>query len=770
MLAGELAKISGARVNNPNIEIVGATEDSGAVKEGFLFAALKGTKANGEDFIPLALAKGAVAVLVKKSKKEPDLPDGFCVFVADEPRLAFTLMVKAFFPKQPENIVAVTGTNGKTSTSVFCRQIWEALGEPAASMGTIGIISKYMNEEGNLTSPPPTVLYPNVNALAEKGVRSLAIEASSHGICQWRLDGLKIRAAGFTNLTQDHLDYHKTMDNYFMAKLRLFKELVVPSGVAVINADIPEAAALNAAARGSKLNILSYGFKGKDLKIVNHRMDARGQNLLLEVLGKRYNIRLPLNGDFQAMNALCALGLCIGTGANIEKAVGALEGLKGAWGRLENVVTLSNGASIYVDYAHTPDAIENVLKTLRPTCSGRLSIVMGCGGDRDRTKRPKMGKIAAELADKVFVTDDNPRTEDPAFIRSEIMAACPEGVEISPREKAIATAIGELNTGDVLVLAGKGHETGQKIGNEVHHFNDTEEAIKAALAIDPEAKKGAGENTAVIWKVSELTKIIGGATKLENKDIYGVAVSLKDIKPADVFVALPNADTDDDIDGDAEETGHAQVAAAFERGAVAAIVHKLGTNGQNGTFAKNMIVVDDTMSALDNMAKYARFRGKAKLILLCKNTISAKVVEALKALCRPAGETAHIYDKRVSELDTKVCLCNVGWHNKFIALELGGANFAGLGDVSKAAFPDAILITAEDRVPNITDAFKGALPDAALLIEDSHRGLAAIIREAKINGIRRIVTFGLMEDSDVSASEFGDDRLGLIVESFKRVL
>ena len=768
MLAGELAKISGARVNNPNIEIVGVTENSKAVKKGFLFAALEGAVANGEDFIPLALENGAVAVLMKKSRKEPDLPEGFCVFVADEPRLAFTLMVKAFFPKQPENIVAVTGTNGKTSTSVFCRQIWEALGEPAASMGTIGIVSKYMNEEGNLTSPPPTVLYPNVNTLAEKGVRSLAIEASSHGICQWRLDGLKIRAAGFTNLTQDHLDYHKTMDNYFMAKLRLFKELVVPSGMAVINADIPEAAALNAAAKGSKLNILSYGFKGKDLKIVNHRMDARGQNLLLEVLGKRYNIRLPLNGDFQAMNALCALGLCIGTGANIEKAVEALEGLKGAWGRLENVVTLSNGASIYVDYAHTPDAIENVLKTLRPTCSGKLSIVMGCGGDRDRTKRPKMGKISAELADKVFVTDDNPRSEDPATIRAEIMVACPGGVEISPREKAIATAIGELNAGDVLVLAGKGHETGQKIGNEVLHFNDTEEAIKAALAIDPDAREGAGENTAVIWEMSELTKIIGGATKLGNKDVYGVAVSLKDVKPADVFVALD--DIGGDSDRDTEETGHSQVAGAFERGAVAAIVHKLGQNGQSEPFAANMVVVDDTMSALDNMAKYARFRGKAKLILLCKNTISEKVVAALRALYMPIGEMAHIYDKRVSELDTKVRLSNVGRHNKFIALELGGANFSKLGDVSKAAFPDVILITAEDRVPNITDAFKGALPDAALLIEDSHRNLAAIIKEAKINGIRRIVTFGLMEDSDVSAKEFGDDRVELIAESFRQVL
>ena len=379
-----------------------------------------------------------------------------------------------------------------------------------------------------------------------------------------------------------------------------------------------------------------------------------------------------------------------------------------------------------------------------------------------------MGRISAELADKVFVTDDNPRSEDPAAIRAEIMVACPGGIEISPREKAIATAIGELNTGDVLVLAGKGHETGQKIGNEVLHFNDTEEAIKAALAIDPEAKKGTGDNTAIIWRTSELTKIIGGATKLEDRDIYGVAFNLKDVKPADVFIALDS--TDDDNDADTDEIGHSQVEKALERGAVAAIVHRLGQNGQKDPFATNMIVVDDTMSALDNMAKYARFRGKAKLILLCKNTISEQVVAALRNLYMPIGEMAHIYDKRVNELDTKVCLCNVGWHNKFIALELGGANFAGLGDVSKAAFPDAILITAEDRVPNITDAFKGALPDAALLIEDSHRNLASIIKEAKINGIRRIVTFGLMEDSDISASEFGDDRVGLIAESFKRVL
>ncbi|MBR3942378.1 MAG: UDP-N-acetylmuramoyl-L-alanyl-D-glutamate--2,6-diaminopimelate ligase, partial [Clostridia bacterium] len=454
------------------------TDNSKQVEEGFVFAALSGAKTNGEKYIDEAIANGAAAILLPADKKRKDSRIPY--FYAGNPRKAFALMAAAFNPLQPETIVAVTGTNGKTSTSVFTRQIWEQAGLCAASMGTIGIISPVMTKEGNLTSPPPSILYKDVNELASKGVTNLAIEASSHGIDQCRLDGLKIKAAGFTNLTRDHLDYHGDMEHYLLAKLRLFSDLIVPEGAGVINADIAECNIITSTCKSRKIQTFTYGFQGKELRILNHRADALGQNLLLDVLGKRYNIRLPLTGDFQAMNALCALGLAIACGADADKAVEALESLKGSWGRLENVVTLSNGAAVYVDYAHTPDAMENVLNTLRPNTVGKLSIVFGCGGDRDRGKRPQMGAVAAKLADRVIVTDDNPRTEDANFIRSEIMPACPDALEIGDRRKAIFAAIKELNAGDVLVIAGKGHETGQKIGDTVHPFNDTEEAINAS--------------------------------------------------------------------------------------------------------------------------------------------------------------------------------------------------------------------------------------------------------------------------------------------------
>ncbi|HEY9163477.1 MAG TPA: UDP-N-acetylmuramoyl-L-alanyl-D-glutamate--2,6-diaminopimelate ligase, partial [Magnetovibrio sp.] len=371
-----------------------------------------------------------------------------------------------------------TGTNGKTSTASFLRQIWEQLGRKAVSLGTIGLHGAGFDEPGGLTTPDPVKLHETLQRLADAGVDGLAMEASSHGLAQFRLDGVRVRAAGFTNITRDHLDYHGTMQDYLAAKLRLFGDVVAEDGVAVINADVPEAEAVVAMARKRGLEVITYGQAGKRIRVLEREARPGAQRLSLMVGIQNYTIDMPLAGKFQAENALCALGLAIGLGADVDAAVAALTKLEGVPGRMQHVGG-ARGADVYVDYAHTPDALQNVLKALRPHTKNKLHVLFGCGGDRDAGKRPEMGRIASELADHVIVTDDNPRSEDAATIRAQIMAATPNGEEIADRRFAIRTAVQALGAGDVLVLAGKGHEQGQIIGSQVLPFDDVKEAQTA---------------------------------------------------------------------------------------------------------------------------------------------------------------------------------------------------------------------------------------------------------------------------------------------------
>ena len=457
-------------------EIVGLTADSRAVQPGYLFAALPGTKLDGTKFIGQALEKGAAALLVPQgSAVEADVP----VIADRNPRRRLALMAARFFGAQPKTIAAVTGTNGKTSVATFTRQIWAALGEQAASLGTLGVTSPKGERPLGYTTPDPVALQAELAALAKEGVTHLAMEASSHGLAQYRLDGAKLAAAGFTNITRDHMDYHTSFDDYLYAKLRLFGEVMGPGGVAVINADSAQFAEFEAVswARGHRL--ISVGRKGRDIFLASARPTLRGQTLGLVHDGANYEVNLPLVGDFQASNALVAAGLAIGCGAEAKKVFAALEKITGARGRMEEVAHLPIGASVYVDYAHTPDALQNVLEAMRPHTRKRLSVVFGCGGDRDRGKRPIMGEIAARLADAVYVTDDNPRSESASAIRAEVMKGCPQATEIGDRAEAIETAMRSLEKGDVLVVAGKGHETGQIIGDRKIHFSD-HEAIEAA--------------------------------------------------------------------------------------------------------------------------------------------------------------------------------------------------------------------------------------------------------------------------------------------------
>ncbi len=468
-------------------EITGITSDSRAVRPGYLFAALPGLVTDGRRYIADAIARGAAAVLAPRDTDWPQPPSAIARLDSDNPRRALARMAARFHGAQPRHIAAVTGTNGKTSTARFTQQIWAALGHPAASIGTLGLDSPVLHRAGALTTPDPVSLHRDLATLARAGIDHVALEASSHGLDQYRLDGVHVSAAGFTNLSRDHLDYHGSTAAYFAAKARLFREVLQPGGTAVINADVPEYAALSEIVGERGLRLLDYGKNGRFLTLVCSRPDGGGQRLRINLEGQASTVHLPLIGDFQVQNALCALGLVLAEIPHREdraEALRALARLSGVPGRLQHVATCAHGAGIYVDYAHTPDGLETVLNTLRPHTEARLIVVFGCGGDRDRGKRPEMAAVAERLADQVVVTDDNPRHENPAHIRADILRGFRDRdavVEIGDRAAAIKHAIAGLQPGDLLLLAGKGHETGQQVGDTVLPFEDAASA-RAALA------------------------------------------------------------------------------------------------------------------------------------------------------------------------------------------------------------------------------------------------------------------------------------------------
>jgi UDP-N-acetylmuramoyl-L-alanyl-D-glutamate--2,6-diaminopimelate ligase len=472
------------------IEIAGLTADSRQVEAGFLFAALPGVKQDGAEFIAEAIGRGAVAVLALPGTRLPAGSSPVALIEDALPRRRFARIAAGFFGVQPPIVAAVTGTSGKSSTVSFARQLWQALGEDAASLGTLGIESAGINRHGSLTTADPVALHGDLAALARAGVTRVAMEASSHGLDQYRLDGVAIAAAGFTGFGRDHLDYHATSDAYLAAKRRLLTELLPPGRIAVLNADMPEFAALERAVETAGRRVMSFGHHGNALRILTQTATPQGQTAALALFGQRFEVALPLVGGFQLMNALCALGLVLAaesgpleetTDRLLDRLVAGLGSLTGVRGRLEHVATLPNGASVYVDYAHKPDAIAAVLEALRPHATGQLIIAFGCGGDRDAGKRPLMGEIASRLADRVIVTDDNPRSEDPASIRAAILAAASGAIEIADRAEAIRFAVGSLAPGDLLVVAGKGHEQGQIVGSTVRPFDDAA-VVRAAVA------------------------------------------------------------------------------------------------------------------------------------------------------------------------------------------------------------------------------------------------------------------------------------------------
>jgi len=460
------------------VPITGLAADSREVKPGYLFAALPGVKTDGTRFIAQALERGAAAILMPRGAK--GATNSAAIIEDSDPRRRLALIAARFYGLQPKTAVAVTGTNGKTSVAAFVRQLWAGQGFKAASLGTVGVVTPSGTKILKHTTPDPIELHAILAALAKEGVTHLALEASSHGLQQRRVDGVTLAAGAFTNISRDHLDYHASFEDYFAQKLRLFTELLPQGAIAVVDVDSEAGLRVAAVSEARGLKLLSVGRAGKNLRLVSAELDGFGQTLVIEHDGKQYRVRLPLVGAFQASNALVAAGLALATGASAATILPMLASLQGARGRLDLAGTARGGAPIFIDYAHTPDALAKALDALRPYVENRLLVVFGCGGDRDKGKRPEMGKIAVAKADLAIVTDDNPRSENPAAIRSQILNAAPGAIEIGDRALAIGEAISRLERGDVLLVAGKGHETGQTIGATVIPFSD-HDAVEAAL-------------------------------------------------------------------------------------------------------------------------------------------------------------------------------------------------------------------------------------------------------------------------------------------------
>jgi len=457
--------------------VTGFAIDHRKVAPGNIFGAFRGARVNGEDFIPAAIAAGAIAVVAR-----PEARVEGAVHIADaEPRRLFASLAGRYFAPFPETVVAATGTNGKTSTVELTRQLWRMMGHSAASIGTLGVTTSVDQVSTGLTTPDVVTFLSNMAGLAKEGIGHVAYEASSHGLAQYRSEGLRVVAGAFTNLSRDHLDYHGTMDMYFAAKMRLFDEVLASDGTAVIwadDADYSGAVIEHALLRGLKL--VTVGEKGETLKLVSRTPTQLGQTLVVEADGATHKVQLPLIGAYQAANALTAAGLVLATGGALKDILGLLARVQPVRGRLERAVITRAGAPVYVDYAHTPDGLRAAIEALRPHTSGRLITLFGAGGDRDAGKRPLMGQVARELSDMVIVTDDNPRGEDPGVIRAAIMAGAPGAREIGGRRAAIAAAIAEAGPQDIVLLAGKGHEQGQIIGDRVLPFDDVTVARECA--------------------------------------------------------------------------------------------------------------------------------------------------------------------------------------------------------------------------------------------------------------------------------------------------
>ncbi len=669
-LAGEFTAIP---PEYADLEIHGITADSRDVQPGFAFAALPGQTRDGADFIDDARTRGASAIFAQAGREIAD--PGVPLIAVEDPRILLAKAAARFFDAQPETMVAVTGTAGKTSVASFTRQIWQRAGLAAAMIGTTGVVSPQRTEYAQLTTPDPVHLHRLLGELVDEGVTHAAMEASSHGLDQRRLDGVRLRAAAFTNLGRDHLDYHPSVDAYFEAKMRLFKALLPTGAPAVIFADDEWSDRALDVARDAGHTVLSVGRNGSflTLKRVEHQRHQQVAEIHHE--GAIYQVTIPLAGDFQLSNALVAAALAIVTGVPAGEAIAALEHLKGAPGRLELVGTTDRGVPAYVDYAHKPDALEQVLRSVRPFTTGRIVLVFGCGGDRDRGKRPMMGEIASRLADVVIVTDDNPRSEDPAAIRGEILAATSDAVEIGDRGRAIAEAVSQLEQGDTLIVAGKGHEQGQTVGDTVLHFSD-HEAVREAIA--------ALADRQWLWDIADLVDAMRGRPVGEMPDgVDGISIDSRTANAGDAFFA---------IKGDRFD-GHDFASAALANGASLLVVSEAKLPAL-GRLHAPMIVVDDVLAALGRLGVAARARSKARIIAVTGSVGKTTSKEMLRHALSVQGSVHASVASFNNHWGVPLTLARMPPDTRFGVFEIGMNHAGEIRPLVKMVQPHVAVITA----------------------------------------------------------------------------
>ena len=746
MILSELLKK--ADVETPfktDIEISGLSCDSRTVQKGDLFIAIKGTKEDANHYISAAVSAGAVAVITENAV-EAAVP----VFQVKNARETMAKLASIFYSPCPENLLAVTGTNGKTSTVYFVREILEILGKNAASIGTLGVQSKNYQSYGGMTTTDSITLNKDLQALVQNGVTYAALEASSHGLDQNRLGGLKFKASAFTNLTRDHLDYHQTMENYLQAKMLLFTELT--SETAVLNADIEEYTQIKTICEQKGLKVISYGFKGQDIKLLSQELYETGQKLSIEVFGKSYSIDLPVAGNFQGFNVLAAMGLVLSCGFEVSKVINALSEIKSPAGRMELVAKTKTGATIFVDYAHTPDGLETALKSLKEQTKERLFVVFGCGGNRDSGKRPIMGQIAERLADYVVVTDDNPRYEDAQQIRSEIMKGCPNARPIGDRAKAIYHAIHKLQKGDCLLIAGKGHEEGQIINGFTHPFNDK---IQAILSLRSQEEKP-------LWTSEELKKATGG--KAYKTFIgYGVSIDSRTIQPGDIYIALKGEKFD----------GHDYVCDALQKGAIAAVVSK---DIENVSQTDKLFLVANTDEALEDMARYAIQNSKALKIGITGSSGKTSSKEMLLKALQGQGIVHATQGNLNNQWGVPLTLARTPRLADWAIIEMGMNHTGEMEYLSYLVKPDIALITMVGSahheffkdITQIADAkaeiFKHMNKSGAVFLNKDNNQYDYLKQKAIENEIAHIYSFGKDEKSTIRLLNYQTNENGSIAQ------
>ncbi len=730
-----------------DVEVTGITLKAGDVRAGDVFVALKGTKCDGADFIPEAVQKGAVAVLSERPIEAP-VP----VVVVPNLRRVVSRLATIFYPSANLKKVAVTGTNGKTSTVFYVQQLLNKMGVCAASLGTIGVESPVWCQEGSMTTPDAVTLNRTLQTLEQKGVQVVALEASSHGLHQGRLDGLTFAAGAFTNLTRDHLDYHGNMEAYQEAKALLFSDYVSAGGVAVLNADVPAYDRLKEIAEARGERVISYGYRGTDFKLVRQEPLADGQRVALDIFGKRYETVLHIVGDFQVMNLFAAMGLCLGVGADVEQMMALWPELRAPAGRIDNMGTLPNGAQVFVDYAHTPDAIERVLTSLRAHTTGKLACLFGCGGDRDKGKRPQMGALADKLADVVYVTDDNPRSEDPGVIRAEILAACPKGIDCGSREDAILKAIAELGAGDVLVLAGKGHEAGQTTNGITYAFDDR---IEARLAILKQTQTP-------LWPATDL-RLALSAQVADSVVGYGVSIDTRTLNLGDIYIALRGERVD----------GHAYVHQAVAKGASVCLVDHLVDNVP----ASKQIVVENTLLALESMARFARMRSDALFIGVTGSSGKTTTKEMLKQCLSDQGKTYATAGNFNNQIGVPLTLARIPLGTQYAIVEMGMNHPGELMQLSDMVRPDVTVVTMIGAAHRAFFKSEQEIAHAKAEIFDyqNRQGTAVLNRDsafytlladaATAQGIKKMTSFGENPQADFVLTGVLPDGDGTVVQA-----